>query len=177
VNSLQDALALVVNSSSFGGGFSSAKTGYMSSAAIKAQANANQRAFDAILSKIGVSDSSKDTSTSTEIGILHIKLSFEALAKLYDNADARILSVELNKPVAWTTLTNSTALLNLAPAWNAGYRVAEQYIVIIDTGVRKNHAFFTTGGILELHMKRALAPMFHWRNRLFLNLPQPERFW
>ena len=126
-----------------GGDFSSAKTGYMSSAAIKAQANANHRAFDDILTKIGASALSTDTSTSTEIGVLHIKLPFDALAKLYDNADARILSVELNKPVAWTTLTNSTVLLNMASAWSAGFRAAGQNIVILDSGIRKNHAFLT----------------------------------
>ncbi len=136
-----------------GGGFSSAKTGYMSSAAIKTQANANQRAFDAILSRIGVSDSSENTSTNSEIGIFHIKLSFEALAKLYDNADARILSIELNKPAAWTTLMNSTALLNMSTAWNAGYRAAGQSIIVIDSGIRKNHAFFTTGGVSRVNLE------------------------
>ncbi len=130
-----------------GGDFSSAKTGYMSSTAIKAQTNANQRAFDDILSKIGASAPATDTSTGSEIGVLHIKLPFEALAKLYDDADARILSVELNKPVAWTTLTNSTALLNMSSAWNAGYRAAGQNIVIVDSGIRKNHAFFTASGV------------------------------
>ncbi len=126
-----------------GGDFSSAKTGYMSSAAIKAQANANYRAFDDILTKIGASTLSTDTSTSMEIGVLHIKLPFDALAKLYDVADAKILSVELNKPVAWTTLTNSTVLLNAASAWNAGFRAAGQNIIIVDSGIRKNHAFLT----------------------------------
>ncbi|MCB1976873.1 MAG: S8 family serine peptidase, partial [Nitrosomonas sp.] len=126
-----------------GGDFSSAKTGYMSSAAIKAQANANQRAFDDILSKIGALASATDVSTSSEIGVLHIKFPFETLAKLYEDADARILSVELNKPVAWTTLTNSTALLNMSSAWSAGFRAAGQNIVIVDSGIRKNHAFLT----------------------------------
>jgi subtilisin family serine protease len=130
-----------------GGELFSPKTGYMSAAAVKAQASANQRAFDNVLSGIGAPVPSADASTSAEIGVLHIRLPFESLAKLYDGKDARILSVELNKPVAWTTLTNSTSLLNLAPAWNAGYRAAGQNIIILDSGVRKDHAFFTTGGV------------------------------
>ncbi len=126
-----------------GGDFFSAKTGYMSPTAINAQANASQRAFNDILSRIGASVLATDMSTSSELSVLHIKLPFEALAKLYDDADARILSVELNKPVAWTTLTNSTVLLNAASAWNAGFRAAGQNIIIVDSGVRKNHAFLT----------------------------------
>jgi hypothetical protein len=130
-----------------GGELFSPKTGYMSVTAIKKQTEANQRAFDDILSKIGASIPTAGTSTNSEIGVLHIKLPFETLAKLYDDADARILSVELNKPAAWTTLTNSTALLNMSSAWNAGFRAAGQRIIIIDSGVRKNHAFFTTAGV------------------------------
>lgn len=125
-----------------GGELFSPKTGYMSTAALKAQANANQRAFDDILSRIGVAAPAMESSANSEIGVLHTRLPFESLAKLYDGKDARVLSVELNKPVAWTTLTNSTVLLNMASAWNAGYRAAGQNIVIIDSGIRKNHVFF-----------------------------------
>lgn len=126
-----------------GGGFSSAKTGYMSSSAIKAQDNANKHAFEDILTRIGTSVPSTTPSSNTEIGVLQIRLPFEALAKLYDNADARILSIELNKPAAWTSLTNSTALLNMPAAWSAGFRAGGQNIVVIDSGIRKNHAFLT----------------------------------
>lgn len=126
-----------------GGGFSSAKTGYMSPSAIKSQDNANKHAFEDILARIGTSVPSTTPSSNTEIGVLQIRLPFEALAKLYDNADARILSIELNKPVAWTTLTNSTTLLNMSSAWNAGFRAGGQNIVVLDSGIRKNHAFLT----------------------------------
>lgn len=132
-----------------GGDFSSAKTGYMSSTAIKAQDNANKHAFEDILTRIGASIPSTTPSSNTEIGVLHIRLPFEVLAKLYDNADARILSIELNKPVAWTTLTNSTALLNMSAAWSAGYRAAGQNIVVLDSGIRKNHAFLTPRVVYE----------------------------
>lgn len=131
-----------------GGDFFSPKTGYMSSSAIKAQTKANQRAFDDIFSRINVPASSANTAaTSMPLGVMHIRLPFEALTQLYDHADARILNVSLNKPAAWTTLTNSTALLNMSSAWNAGYRAAGQNIVIMDSGVRKNHAFFTTNNV------------------------------
>ena len=130
-----------------GGDFFSPKTGYMSSAAIKAQTNANQQTFDDILSRIGASALSTSMSTSLNIGVMQVRLPFEALAQLYDQADARILSIDLNKPVAWTSLTNSTVLLNMSSAWNAGYRAAGQNIVIMDSGVRKDHALFTTNNV------------------------------
>ncbi|MDE2389930.1 MAG: S8 family serine peptidase, partial [Betaproteobacteria bacterium] len=131
-----------------GGEFFSPKTGYMPAAAIKAQEKAHQRAFDDILSKADLSaDTNTSATTHLSLGILHGRFNFESLTKLYDAKDARILSIELNKPVAWTSLTNSTALMNLAPAWNAGYRAAGQSIVIIDSGVRKDHALFTTSGV------------------------------
>lgn len=130
-----------------GGGFSSAKTGYLSPNAINAQAKAYQRVFNDILATIGAPEIDTDVLSGSEIGVLQIKLPLQALAKLYQDADPRVLSVDLNKPVAWATLTNSTNLLNMSSAWNAGFRAAGQNIVIIDSGIRKNHAFFTTGGV------------------------------
>ena len=129
-----------------GGELFSAKTGYMTQAAIQKQAKANQRAFDSIFRKIG-HENTDSTNTSQDLGILQTKLTFDALTKLYDHKDPRILSIEINKPELVTMLTNSTSLMNMSPSWNAGYRAAGQNIVIIDSGVRKDHAFFKTNGV------------------------------
>jgi hypothetical protein len=136
-----------------GGELFSPKTGYMSVAAIKKQTEANQRAFDDILSKLSTPVISTDAAANIEIGVLHMRIPFESLAKLYDSKDARILSVELNKPSAWTTLTNSTVLMNMASAWNSGFRAAGQNIIVVDSGVRKNHAFFTTAGVSRVTLE------------------------
>lgn len=128
-----------------GGDLFTPKTGYLPETAIKSQVAANQRAFKDIIAQTGAVDLPEESLSGANLGVLHSRLPFEALAKLYDSKDERILSVELNKPVAETSLTNSTNLMNLPQAWNKGYRAAGQNIVIIDTGVRKDHAFFTTG--------------------------------
>ncbi|WP_292915815.1 S8 family serine peptidase [Nitrosomonas sp.] len=128
-----------------GGDLFTPKTGYLPETAIKSQVEANQRAFKDIIAQTGALDPDEESLSGANIGVLHVRLPFEALAKLYDSKDERILSIELNKPVAETSLTNSTNLMNLPQAWNKGHRAAGQNIVIIDTGVRKDHAFFTTG--------------------------------
>ncbi|SDY68108.1 S8 family peptidase [Nitrosomonas halophila] len=130
-----------------GGEFFSPKTGYMSPAAIQAQADAHRRIFDDIFTRIGAPTSSENEKAYLDLGIVQVRLPNSAVTRLYELADARILNVELNKPAAQTTLTNSTVLLNLAPYWAAGITAAGQYMVIIDSGIRKNHAFFTTSGV------------------------------
>jgi hypothetical protein len=87
-----------------GGTIFSPKTGYMSATALKAQADANQRAFDDVLSSAGVSLSSLTVATYFNLGSVVATLSHDTLARLYENADPRILSIEMNRPVAWTTV-------------------------------------------------------------------------
>jgi subtilisin family serine protease len=67
------------------------------------------------------------------------------MRRLYENKDPRILSVTLNQPAASTQLTNSTTLLNMQPYWPI-YRAAGQYVVVIDSGIRKDHEFFKMNG-------------------------------
>ncbi len=133
-----------------GGAIYSPKTGYMSATALKAQTDANQRAFDDILSSAGVSRSSSAAVTYFDLGSVHIRLPYTALARLYENADPRILSIGLNRPVAWPTLTNSTVLLNMQPTWSLGYRAAGQNIMVIDSGVRKDHELFKINGATKV---------------------------
>jgi subtilisin family serine protease len=129
-----------------GGSIFSPKTGYMSAAAVKAQSSANQRAFENILSNAGASLQSLGATTYFKLGGIAVSLSYNTLARLYENADPRILSINLNKPLAWPTLTNSISLLNMQSAWNAGYRAAGQNIIVMDSGIRRNHEFFKVNG-------------------------------
>lgn len=78
-------------------------SGYMSVTAIKAQADANQRAFEDILSSAGVSLSSLNASTYFNFGTIAGHITYETLVRLYENADPRILSIHLNQPAAWIT--------------------------------------------------------------------------
>ncbi|WP_333873367.1 S8 family peptidase [Methylobacter sp.] len=133
-----------------GGAIYSPKTGYMSATALKAQADANRRAFNDILSSAGVSLSSASAATHFGLGSLYIRLPYSALVQLYKNADPRILSIGLNRPAAKPALTNSTVLLNMQPTWSLGYRAAGQNIVIIDTGVRKDHELFKINGATKV---------------------------
>ncbi|MGZ4994297.1 MAG: S8 family peptidase [Methylobacter sp.] len=133
-----------------GGAIYSPKTGHMSAAALKAQADANQRAFNDILSSAGVSLSSAAAASHFGLGSLYMRLPYSALAQLYQNADPRILSIGLNRPAAKPALTNSTALLNMQPTWSLGYRAAGQIILIIDTGVRKDHELFKMNGTTKV---------------------------
>lgn len=133
-----------------GGAIFSAKTGFMSATALKAQADANQRAFDDILANADALLSSAVVASYPEIGALHMRLPYDSLTQLYKNADPRILSIELNRPAAWTALTTSTGLMNMQSAWDAGYRAAGQNIVIADSGVRKDHEFFKMNGVTKV---------------------------
>ncbi|MDD2762176.1 MAG: S8 family serine peptidase [Methylomonas sp.] len=133
-----------------GGTNFSPKTGYMSTAAIKSQADAHKRAMTDILTRAGASLASAKAQNYADIGSAHIQLSYDALAQLYQNADPRILSVDLNKPSAELLLTNSTSLLNMQPTWNLGYRGTGQTIMVIDNGIRKDHELFKMNGATKV---------------------------
>lgn len=127
-----------------GGTTYSHKTGHMSTKAIKAQADAHKRAFDQILADAGVGKQHAISEEGyNELGILNIRLPHAALSQLFANGDPRILGVSLNEPVASTSLTNSTQLMNMPVRWNAGTTGVGQYIVVLDSGVRKTHKFLT----------------------------------
>ncbi|WAK03339.1 hypothetical protein [Methylobacter sp. YRD-M1] len=133
-----------------GGTIFSAKAGFMSPKALKAQADANQRAFDDILADADTSSTSAVLASYAATGAIHARVPYDVLAQLYKNADPRILSIELNRPVAEATLTNSTGLMNMQSAWNAGYRAAGQKIIVADTGIRKDHELFKMNGVTKV---------------------------
>lgn len=86
----------------------------------------------------------------SEVRALVANMSHGALSRLYANADPRILRVRLNEPVATAGLATSTVLTNMPQAWAAGYRAAGQTIVVIDSGVKKNHEFFKMNGVSKV---------------------------
>lgn len=129
-----------------GGSNFSPKSGYMSSAAWKAQEQAHARAMDSILRDAGADPKKAITAPYFGTGSAQLRLSAAEVSRLYEGRDPRILAVDVNAPMGRSTLTNSTVLLNMASAWNAGYHAAGQNIVILDSGIRKDHAMFRTNG-------------------------------
>jgi len=126
-----------------GGAMFSPKMGLMSEIAKNIQINANRHAFDNILSDIGMTLPATIEENSLSIGVVQMRLSSKALTKLYNNTDPRILDVQLNRSGTSLTLQNSIPLINMPAAWNAGFSGAGQNIVVIDSGIRKDHLLFS----------------------------------
>lgn len=122
-----------------GGDTYSPNEGYMSATAWKIQSQANQEVFNQILTDIGAG---KDAQTYPGLGSFTVKLKNNNIQTLYARKDSRIRAVELNRPVALPMLANSMPLINMPPAWVAGFRGAGQRVIILDTGVKKDHLFF-----------------------------------
>ena len=114
----------------FGGGVSKANW--------RAQKKTHEAALEDIVAAAGPGASM--TANHGEVGGAFARLPLAALEALQRKGDARIASVSLLKGAAAPALNNSTrVLMNMPPAWNAGYRGAGQYIALLDTGVRKRH--------------------------------------
>jgi len=104
--------------------------GALSKDSFEAATRSNKRTLDAILSAAGVKSPMKDLSV---FGAVSGHLTASELSALRASGDARLLRIELNKPVA---LTTSTATAGFTNAWAAGYRGAGQNIVVMDAGVQ-----------------------------------------
>lgn len=128
------------------GGSSYSLPGNMPAKAYQHQMDANTEALRDILKLAGVEALPSLSEAEAGLGMAPVVMSLEQVTRLYANRDARILSINVNKGVATTTLLNSTGLLNMPQAWTAGYRGTGQTIVVLDSGVRKSHAFFQVSG-------------------------------
>jgi subtilisin family serine protease len=119
--------------------------GYLSAGSWATQAAAHRRAMDELLADIGAKP--VEPRLFPGIGALSVWLSRESLQALYARRDARVRAVELVKPMGGPALLTSMSapLVNMAPAWAAGYRGAGQAIIVLDTGVRRDHQFFKDG--------------------------------
>lgn len=129
-----------------GGPTYSPKMGNMSAAAWARQSAAHQEAFEAILADAGAMLDSRSMTLYAGTGTLSARLPAPVLERLFARQDARLLSVDINRPVAYPQLSNSTQLMNMPQAWGAGIRAAGQNIVVLDSGVRRDHALFMAGG-------------------------------
>ena len=123
--------------------------GNVSKASFTAQTQAHKRALDDALSsalpKAGGRDRSQDADIST-LGAVAAHLTYAQLVALKESGDARLLAIELNRLVATPSLANSTQLMNMPAAWgNPNFRAAGQIIVVMDTGVQRDHEFFKEG--------------------------------
>lgn len=113
--------------------------GQLSRASLEAASRSHKRTIEAVLAGAGANADVKDLSV---FGAVSLHLSASELKALRSHADPRLLSVELNKPIAGVQLMTSTVSSNFTSAWAAGYRGAGQNIVVMDTGVQSNHKFF-----------------------------------
>ena len=114
--------------------------GNPSKTSFAAQTQAHKRALDSVLTDVGVRDNLQDIST---LGAMAGRLTLVQLQALKASNDSRLLAIELNRPVATPSLSNSTLLMNMPNAWgNPNFRGAGQNIIVLDTGVQSNHEFF-----------------------------------
>lgn len=107
---------------------------------------ANRIALDEILSAVGTVTRLRDFS---EFGATYVRLTHSQLDRLRNSRDTRLLAVVDNKPIATTQLAVSGPTMNMASAWNAGFRGDTQSVIIFDTGVQANHPFLAGRVILE----------------------------
>lgn len=126
--------------------------GKQSKESFAATARSNKRALEGVLKEAGVASPMKDMSV---VGAFAGRITVGELRALQNSKDARLFSVQLNRPVATASLNDSTAAgsTNIIHAWNSGFRGlgangVRQNIVVIDTGVKRDHSFLqkSTGG-------------------------------
>ena len=114
--------------------------GNPSAASFAEQTQSHKRALEGLLQDTGVRSKLQDLST---MGAMAGTLTLAELQSLKASKDARLLSVELNRPMASPSLATSTTTMNMPAAWsNPNWRAAGQNIIVMDTGVQSNHEFF-----------------------------------
>jgi subtilisin family serine protease len=96
--------------------------------------------FDAIFASLG-DGAVSEIKHYPGLATAYARLSLAALEQLDQYPDARIQSITLNRGMVQPQLGASTAWLNLPQAWDKGYTSDGQTIVIMDSGIQKNHAF------------------------------------
>ncbi|MBG9390666.1 S8 family peptidase [Caenimonas aquaedulcis] len=117
--------------------------GFMPDAAWRKQSASLRRALEEVVANIPGAAITRDLS---EWGALNVRLDPDAAIRLFANADRRVLRVSLNRADAFPLLGVSEASINMQSGWNQNYRGAGQHIVLLDTGIRKSHAFFQMNG-------------------------------
>lgn len=113
--------------------------GRLSQASLDSRKAATRHAFDQLFFDAGID--AKQLKDLSLFSAMAGRLSARQLQALVNSADDRILSIELNRPVAYASLATSTGTLNMPSAWNAGYIATGQNVIVMDTGTQANHAF------------------------------------
>jgi len=108
--------------------------------AAEAQKRAHLQAFKELRTKAQIPDAA--VTDLPMVGAFTARLTPAQLKALSSSQDGRLLQIALNRPRGHLSLATSTNTLNMPVAWNAGYRGQGQNLVIIDSGVRRDHAFF-----------------------------------
>ena len=115
--------------------------GNQSAPSFAAQTQSHKRALDGLLADAGARSKLQDLAM---FGAMAGRLTLAELQGLKASKDSRLLSVELNRPMASPSLATSTGqyMMNMPVAWNANFRAAGQNIVVLDTGMQTTHEFF-----------------------------------
>jgi hypothetical protein len=113
--------------------------GRLSAASQAALQRSNRAAANAVLASSRVGVIKQDFS---RFGAVAANLNLEELNRLRASADPRLLSIELNRPVAVPNLATSGPTMNVASAHNAGYVASGQGIIVFDGGMQVDHPFF-----------------------------------
>jgi|JI8StandDraft_2_1071088.scaffolds.fasta_scaffold18836_2 subtilisin family serine protease len=108
--------------------------------AVDAQVRAHRTAFKELRTRAQIPDTV--VTDLPLIGAFTARLTAPQLNALVNSRDGRLLHIAMNRPRGQLDLALSTNTLNMPVAWNAGYRGAGQTLVVIDSGVRRNHPFF-----------------------------------
>lgn len=121
----------------------SPRSGYMSAQAWAAQEAAHRKAFADILSAAGAPKALDDVKNGIGLGTIGVRLNHAVLDRLFQLSDPRVLAVEANRPMAKPLLSYAMELINAKKGlWDPNYDAAGQNIVIMDSGVYKQHEMF-----------------------------------
>lgn len=112
-------------------------SGQSSKATREAQTRAQQRMLNDILAGLTLKNPAQSFAM---LGAASVTLSETDLQKLAFIKDARLRGIVLNRPLFQPSLKTSTSIMNLPFHWNIGRRGAGQTIIVLDTGIEKDHA-------------------------------------
>lgn len=115
-------------------------SGKLPAKAWQAQAASIRRAFVEVLSDL----EPEAVKLAQDFGGLagaSVRLTANALERLFRTPDPRIQSIILNKIAAVPLLAQSNPWINIPQAWDKGYTANGQSIAVFDTGFEKTHPF------------------------------------
>lgn len=112
----------------------------ISSASRLTQIESQRSIFSEVLATKGIAKQAEHALDN--LSIFYVTLTETELKKLTNNPDPRIKAITVNKVLASSNLSRSNQSMHLPTWWSQGYTAAGQNLVILDSGVDKNHPFF-----------------------------------